>query len=326
MQAISFGNTSSDYYKGVRVNKDGFRKPGRQHTQALSEREKTANLKALYNMSVIMANATDRDLLALAKKEAHSDDKYRAGTYAATVAAVPVADTLLRGLTTDAPKLSGKLSAMGKNGLLWGGVFALAGLYNAAVQKVTAVSPAMQKFEDKHPIIKSLLSLAGFAAVLVGGQKGLTKLAEVLSKRMPGMTADLAKAKTFVADFINNSKLNTKMLKPAKDKVVAWAAKNPKTSAFALSALALSVPFMAMGLLFKAFTDKLEKTAQVKDFYSQLLVAREQGRKIVGSIENDMNAQRARQLNDCILASNYENELKPVVVNEEQAENLDIEA
>lgn len=318
MQAISFGNKPL-YHEGTRRNRVNYQSP-LENLSGLSQKEKKELMNAYYDKAVKMANMSDKDLLSIAKYDAHRNDKYKAGTYAATLAAVPVVDTFVNGITTNAPKLSGKLGVMGKTALTWGGVFALAGLYNTAIQKISAVSPAMQKFEDKHPIIKSLLSLAGFAGILIGGQKGIAKLAEVLPKRMPGVVADLAKARTSVANFINNSKLNAKILKPAKDKVVQWAVKHPKTSSIALSTLALSVPFMAMGALFKAFTDKSETAKQVKDNYAALVKVRNDSRKTVKMIDSAVAMQKLESL------KKLESELKPVILGSNEAEQLDLDA
>ena len=293
MQAVSFKRMPSEYrvnpvkredYKNAQFNRD-----------AMQNLEQNAELKKAYMDAVRLANLTDQQLLNIAKRDAHKDDKYKLNTYAATLLAVPTIDTFMKGITTEAPKLSGKLGAMGKTATGWAAAFALAGIYGDVVKKVTAVSPTMQKFKEKHPVLKSLLSLTGFMALLIGGQKGLSKLVNVLPKKMPGVAADLAKARTFVADFINNSKVNTKVLRPLKDKVVAWASKYPKATGTTLSALAWSVPAMVIGSLFKIFTDKAEKAEQVKDNYAKLVNVREQKRNLVEAIHN------AAMINDAVV-------------------------
>lgn len=281
MQAISFGQQMPSEYKVKPIRREDFNEAQQNRAKMMQDFDRNENLRRAYMDAVMTANLTDKQLLAIAKNDANKDNKYKANTYAAALVAVPTVDTFLNGITTKAPKLSGKLGSMGKTAVGWGGVFALAGLYSAAVQKVTAISPTMQNLEEKHPVLKSLLSLAGFAALLIGGQKGISKLAEVLPKKLPGVAADITKAKTVVADFINNSKLNTKILKPMKDKVVAWAGKHPRMASTALSGLALSVPFMALGALFKVFTDKAEKAEQIRDTYNKLSEIRDNGRMIL---------------------------------------------
>ena len=314
MQAISFGHQVPSEYRVKPVRREDYKEAQQNRERMMHQFSSNENLRRAYMDAVRTANLTDKQLLSIAKQDANRDSKYKVGTYAATLAAVPAIDTFMAGLATESPKLSGKLGAMGKTAAGWAGVFALAGLYNSAVQKITAVSPVMQKFEDKHPVIKALLSLAGFAALLIGGQKGLKKLAEVLPKKMPGVVADIAKSKAAVAEFINNTKLNTKVLKPIKDKVVAWAAKHPKVASTSLSALALSVPFMAMGALFKAFTDKAEKSEQIKDNYNRLVDARDRNRAALMML--DMQTEPMAKMAD-VVSDEYANEF--------QTGSLDIE-
>lgn len=330
MQAISFGQMPSEY-RVKPVRREDYKEAKQNRENLMRQFDNNENLRRAYIQAVRTANLTDKELLSIAKYDAHKDDKYKMNTYTAALIAVPTIDTFLSGVTTDAPKLSGKLSTMGKAAVGWGGVFALAGLYNGAVNKITAISPTMQKFEEQHPVLKSLLGLAGFAALLIGGQKGINKLAEVLPKKLPGLTKDLAKVSDKVANYINETNLNVKILKPLKDKVVAWAVKNPKTASTGASALALSVPFMALGALFKAFTDKAEKSEQIKDTYNKLAEARQQNRDAVAMVNMRMQtAPLAMVANK--YATNYGNEiesgeiLEAEEVEDIEAEHLNIEA
>ncbi len=326
MQAISFGNMPSEYRVSP-IRREDYKEAKQNRERMTRQFEEHDNLRRAYMEAVRTANLTDKQLLSIAKSDASKDDKYKFNTYAATLVAVPAIDTFMNGVTTQAPKLSGKLGAMGKAAVGWGGVFALAGLYGAAVQKVTAISPTMQKFEEKHPVLKSLLSLAGFAALLIGGQKGISKLAEVLPKKMPGVAADIAKSKTAIADFINNSKLNTKILKPMKDSIVEWAAKHPKTASTLFGGLSLSVPFMAIGALFKAFTEKAEKAEQIKDTYNKLAQVRDQSR--IAVMMANMNAKTepvTKIANQYEALNNNETDNDVDVTDEANVEHLDIEA
>ncbi len=323
MQAISFGQVPSEY-RVKPIRREDYKETQQNRERMMRNFENNENLRRAYMAAVETANLTDKQLLSIAKADAHKDDKYKMNTYAAALIGVPVADTLIKGVTTDAPKLSGKLGSMGKNALGWAGVFALSGIYNGVVEKITAVSPTMQKLEEKHPVIKSLLSLAGFAAVLIGGQKGLDKLAKVLPEKLPGVAKDLSKMKTKVAEYINKSKLSTDLYRPLKDKAIELATKHPRTASVALSALALSVPFMALGALFKAFTDKAEKSEQIKDTYNKLAEVRDKNRLAVKMV--DMGAQTepvARMSNS--YANSANDDVIDVVANVED-EHLDIEA
>lgn len=327
MQAISFGQMPSDY-RVKQIRREDYKEAQQNRERMMRQFDNNENLRRAYMAAVETANLTDKQLLSLAKQDAHKDDKYKVNTYAAALIGVPAVDTLVRGITTDAPKLSGKLSSMGKTAAGWAGVFALAGIYNGVVEKITAVSPTMQKLEEKHPVIKSLLSLAGFAAALIGGEKAIAKLSEVLPKKMPGVMADLTKFKATVASKINGSELNKSVLKPIKDKIVQWAAKNPKTASIALTSLALSVPFMAMGALFKAFTEKAEKSEQIKDTYNKLAEARKNAQIAVAMV--DMGAQTApiaritnKVVNDTSAEIAEASENNSEVI---EAEHIDIEA
>lgn len=265
------------------------------------------NLGRAYQRAVAMANLKDEQLLTLAKADAHRDDKYKKNTYAAALIGLPAVDTFVSGAFSKAPKLAGKLGTMGKTAAGWGGAFALAGLYGGMVNKVSAVSPVVRNFEDKHPVIKSLLTLAGFAAVLIGAHKGVSKVAEVLPKKFPEIAAGVAKLKSGVAETINNSKLSTKIAQPLKAKLVAFAQKHPRTAGTMISGLALSVPVMLIGTLYKMFTEKSEKAEQIKDTYKQLAVACEMNRQIVSKIAervsdeplvNAANALANKELNE----------------------------
>jgi len=327
MQAISFGQTPSEY-RVKPIRREDYKAAQQNRERMMRNFENNENLRRAYMAAVETANLTDKQLLSIAKADAHKDDKYKMNTYAAALIGVPVADTLIKGLTTDAPKLSGKLGSMGKTAAGWAGVFALAGIYNGVVEKITAVSPTMQKLEEKHPVIKSLLSLAGFAAVLIGGEKGLAKLAKILPEKLPGVAKDLSKMKTNIAEYLNKSKLSTDLYRPMKDKAIELATKHPRTASIALSALALSVPFMALGALFKAFSEKAEKAEQIKDTYNKLAEVRDKNRLAVMMV--DMGAQTEPVAR---IANQYEksvnNELNKDVIDvtaDVEEEHLDIEA
>ena len=284
MQPISFA--SSEF------NVPPVRKNGVKYSQAANSRHyekqtqdgidaRQRRMAKAYRDAVNMANLTDKQLLAIAKKDAHRDDKHKMKTYAAALVGIPALDVAAKGVLTKAPKLSGKLSTMGKAAVGWGGVFALAGLYNGAVEKVTAVSPVFKRFEEKHPALSSLLGLTGFAATIIGAEAGVDKLAKVLPKKFPGVASDLGKMSAKVANVINESKITKKVLKPLKDKVVAFALKNPKATKVGVATLAFAAPALAVGALFKGLTDKAEKSEQIKETYNKLAKAREANRKAV---------------------------------------------
>ncbi len=294
MQPINSVNMPSGYRVNPINRQDlAFKGEGKaRHDEMFNESEidKRRQLYESYNRAVEIANLKDQQLLSIAKADANRDDKYKFGTYAAALVGVPVADTFIRGAFTSG-KLSGRLGAMGKTAAGWAGAFALATLYNGLVDKVTAVTPVLKKAEDRHPVMSTFLRLAGFAAVLVGAHKGVHKLATILPKKFPGVSKDIKKYGTKIAKKIDNSALSTKVLAPLKEKVVAYAQKNPKTASALVSGAALSVPFLAFGTLFKAVTDKTEKAEKIQDNYNQLVNARNMHRAELDYINSGIFAR-----------------------------------
>lgn len=287
MQPVSFSSLSQEYrVNPIKSNQSRMSNRQRAYTEDYASRREM--FARAYQQAVNIANMRDEQLLTLAKIDAHRDDKYKKNTYAAALIGVPVVDTFVRGAFAEAPHLSGKLSTMGKAAAGWAGAFALAGLYGGMVNKVSAVSPVVRNFEEKHPVIKSLLTLAGFAAVLIGTTKGINKLSTAAAKKFPEIAESAAKFKTSVANTINNSKLNSKIAQPLKAKLIKLAEKYPRTAGVTLSALVWSAPVMAIGTVFKAFTDKAEKAEQTKDTYKQLIATREMNRRIVDKINNNV--------------------------------------
>lgn len=284
MQQISFVSPSvnESYLAPKRVNPSDNQLPLRVALDNVDTRER--QMMKAYQDAVAIANLTDKQLLSIAKQDANKDNKHKAKTYATAMLAVPAIDIASKGVFTDAPKLSGKLGSMGKASVGWAGVFALAGLYNGAVEKVTAVSPTLKKFEEKHPAISSLLNLAGFATAIVGAEIGLKKLGGTLAKKFPGAVADLKNVKATVAEAINSSKINQKVLKPIKDNIVTLAKKYPKVASLSKTALALAAPALAAGVIFKAITDRAEKRDQMDETLSKLAMVRELNRQAVKKI------------------------------------------
>ena len=285
MQPVSLAYNQNEYrVNPIRSNES--RMPRRERAYVENYGQDGESLGKAYQQAVLIANMKDEQLLSLAKADANKDKKYKLGTYTAALVGVPVVDTFVSGALSEAPKLSGKLGTMGKVAAGWGGAFMLAGLYNGFVDKVSAVSPVVKNFEEKHPVIASLLSLAGFAAVLVGAHKGIGKASEVFVNKFPKIAESMSNLKSSVADTINNSKFNEKIVQPAKTKIVELAQKYPKTARITIGAAVLSVPFMVMGTLFKLFTEKYEKAEQVKDTYKKLAEAREINRVVLNKINN----------------------------------------
>ena len=288
MQPVSLSKIPLEY----RIDQNKHEKPY-QSRESRNYTPNNLNKEELYNKymdAVRIANLKDQELLSIAKADANKDDKYKAKTYTTALIGIPVADTLISGAFSRAPGLSGKLSTMGKVGAGWIGAFALAGLYNGMVDKITAVSPVIKRSEDRHPIISSILRLAGFAAVLVGAHKAISKLATTLPAKLPKTAAILAETKSKAASFINNSSLNKKVITPIKNKIAETAVKHPKVAGYGLTALALSVPALVIGTIFKSITDKNEKSEKIKDTYQNLLAARELNRMQLNLINSGLIA------------------------------------
>lgn len=283
LQPISSNNMPSTYRVNA-IRREDARMPRFERETFEDEIERKKNFAQAYYVAVQNANLKDRQLLDIAKHEAHRDDKYKFNTYAAAMVGVPVLDTFVRGTLTGAPKLSGKLGSMGRIAAGWGGAFALAGLYNGVVEKITAVSPVVRSFEERHPVIKSLLSLAGFAALFVGAQKGVHKIAETLPKKLPGVMADFGKIKARLAENINASKFNKHIVQPVKAEAIEFIKDHPKLATTGIAALWYSAPVIAIGTIFKALTDKAEKSEQIKDNYRQLAQMRDLNRSIVEQV------------------------------------------
>lgn len=283
MQQVSFSAIPNAYrvQPGHAIKTNAQR---REQQYNLDYQRNKENLAQAYQDAVMIANLKDEQLLSIAKVNANKDKKYSDKTYKTALIAVPVMDTVLNGAFTKSPKLSSKLGVMGKSAAGWAGVFALAGLYGGMVNKISAVSPVVRNFDEKHPVIKSLLTLAGFAGVLIGSDKAIKKLGEFLPKKFPEIAEGAAKMKAGIAKTIDKSLFNKKLVQPLKAKAITFAKHNPRLAGVTLAALALSVPFIAMGAVFKAITDRAEKAEQVKDTYKQLAVARNMNRQVVDKI------------------------------------------
>ena len=294
MQPVSFnpavsGKTYSNPAFGKENNAQTERKSYRYPDEYVIQRRAFYNT---YRRNKEFANLSDQQLLNIAKLDASRDDKYKFNTYTAALVGVPVVDTFVRGTLLGAPKLSGRLKSTGIIGAQWIGALALAGIYNGIVDKITAVTPVVRRSEERHPVISSLLRLAGFAAVLVGGVKGVSALKGSVAKHFPGFVRDYNKVSKSLAKKINDSKLNTKIIRPAKNKLIEFAAKHPKIAGTGLTAALWTAPVLAIGTMFKAITDRSEKADKIRDTYNKLAITREITRHKLAEIEAGAIADR----------------------------------
>lgn len=283
MQPVSFTTVPNDYrvhpVHARRANAERNGNHGIDYQQQNKE-----HLAKAYQDAVAIANLKDEQLLSIAKVDANKNNKYSEKTYKTALLAVPVLDTVLNGAIAKSPKLSSKLGVMGKTAAGWAGAYALAGVYGGMVNKISAVSPVVRNFEEKHPVIKSLMTLAGFAGVLIGSDMAVKKLGEVLPKKFPEIAAGTSKLKAGIAKTVDKSFFNKKLVRPLKARAMAFAKHNPRLAGVTVATLALSVPFIAMGTLFKAITERAEKAAQVQDTYKQLAAVRNANRQVVDKI------------------------------------------
>ena len=259
MEAISFNPSIN--YSNYSVTNENYR-PKRKYSEKDIEKIKKAKnrFEQTYNYHTQIANLKNEDLYKIARADASKTDKYKVPTYTAALATIPVVDTLVSGAFTKGP-LSTKMAGMGRNALAWGGILALAGLYNGVVEKITEVVPVARKLEENHPIIKSILSIAGFVAVATAGQKGLSLLTKHAATHMPKLATKMAGWKAGLKTRINNSKLATKVYQPIVDGIKSFGVKHPKMANAGIATAALATPILTGGVLFKALTDKSEKDA-----------------------------------------------------------------
>lgn len=293
MQAVSLLNTSQKY--GTQYEKSHAASfGGSSHVDVearnarilehIREKEETAQRGSafynamqsdVYQKARNLSELNDEQMKTLSKAIASRDDKHKLNTYTAALVGIPVLDTIAKTVYTPG-NLSGKISTAGKTAGMWGGTFILATLYNSLTNKISAVSPVARKFGDDHPVLASLLNLAGFGGVLVGAKKGLDLLISKSGLVFPKLAEYVRDFSAGTALKVNQSKINQKVLTPVAEQISKTASKFPKTSTVLKSALGLGAFAWAIGLTFKAIADRAESKNKAQSVYEGLKNARQQ--------------------------------------------------
>ncbi len=270
-----------------------YNDPEFQQMSALRARKDLINsqdrFERAYENSSAIANLSNRELRDISNAYAAKDRKYSEGTYKAALLGIPALDVFSRTIMKSGTmSQKGAFAAKAAGG--WLGVFGLGAAYSVAVNKIMSVSPVARDFNDKHPIISTILNIAGIWGVLAGAQKLAGQVKTVIPKILP-------KSGSFSAEHIGNvakgigakldkSSLNTKVVSPAMTKLMNSAKSNPRAAGLIGSVLYSGAFLWAAATLFKAVTEKAENSKKSDEIYNQLTQAREVNREIVEKVDS----------------------------------------
>lgn len=189
--------------------------------------------------------------------------------YLPLAVAVPALDTVVTGASTKGG-LGAKTGAMASTAGDWGTTFIVAHLYNKATNKMNEKIPALQEFQDKHPVAKMFADFLGFSLVLGGTRKAAAFASKKARKSMPEFFTSFDNLKTAAKNTIDKSFAAKKIFKPVSNQVKNFSDKFPRTSGVLKQAGKIAVPLLALGVVCKIVSDVSSRKNRLDDNYEQL--------------------------------------------------------
>lgn len=209
--------------------------------------------------------------LAYAKSVDKNKEKKNRRTLTGIFLAMPVVDTLAKGLLagTGEPlskgiSLSKRLNTMGGAAIGWGIVMSVIAAYSALKK---SDSPELKKTRKKHPVASAL----GDVGVVVGGTMlaslGLVKIAQKIAQKNPEALVDAESSIAKLAGSINQSKFSTKYLPKITEGFEKFANKLPLTAKATEFALRNSLWILLGISLYKSISHASDRNKKIRANY-----------------------------------------------------------
>jgi hypothetical protein len=246
--------------------------------------------REIENASTIV-NLDDSQLRLLANVKAidKEESKKHKNSVVNFFYAMPIVDTIARGILAESSPLSKRLGAMGRTASVWGAILGVSSVYGAAKKSLVSNSPTLQKFEKNNPVASFIADVGMIMGGVTLTSLGLGKLVEKTLSKKPELVEKLGQHVQDVAKVIDNSKCNTKYLSKITEFAGRVAEKAPwlaKTSKFALRN---SLWILAGMALYKTISYSDKKQKQVEKNYQEL---KQEQNNVAKFLVNESNIER----------------------------------
>lgn len=212
----------------------------------------------------MFANMSDLDLYRTAS--VLPNERYRkvknnaAGTL---FVGIPVLDTLAAGIVQKGG-LASKAKEMIKRAGIWGAVFSAAAGLVLLKHKVNKESAALNNIDRNHPVLRTCMDMTFAAGVLLTASALAKKAGSFINKNY-GKTIEKIKAP--IRNFVNNSKINKRIVTPL-DNALTKAAKGNRAPLNI--AAAYTAPVLLAGLVTRLFAEDSSRQINIKTNYQTL--------------------------------------------------------
>ena len=135
----------------------------------------------------------------------------------------------------------------------WVGFFALASIYNNAIDSVKETFPAVKKFDKDHPVLSTVLNVMGLWVGIDYAYKGIKKLNSKLIEKYPEKFEKFQTQKADLFKKMNNPWLEEHLYKPISKGMKYMESKFPEST----KGLKAVAPWVAPIIVAGAFTKSL---------------------------------------------------------------------
>lgn len=135
----------------------------------------------------------------------------------------------------------------------WVGFYALASVYNNAIDSVKETFPSVKNFENNHPVLSTILNIMGLWVAVDYAYKGVKKLGNKLVEKYPEKMEIFQTKKKDLFNKLDNSWLDKNVCKPISNGVKSLEKHFPEAIKTAKSI----VPWVAPLIVATAFTKSL---------------------------------------------------------------------
>lgn len=259
---------------------------------------------------VNMKDSQLKDLAYISTTQS-DDHKRRRRSIAATFYAIPVISTIASGiLPTEMTKegklfriknaaLSERMSSAGKTAGGWAMILGTIGIYNAVKRAAISDSKGYKKFNDNHPMLSFMTDVAFILGGMSLATRGLGKVMNTSAVKNSKFLENLHGQKEVFKAFLDNSKMNQKIMPIITDAASKLSKEAPITAAITKGAIAGSTLIAFTVGIIKMIRHSNKQNQKTEQNYTALKDAQLKTAKHLTNalaVERDLLAQEQRDL------------------------------
>jgi len=165
---------------------------------------------------------------------------------------IPLLDSFTKAATCEGTMGAKAATFAGRMGR-WVGFFALASVYNNALDSVKERFPAIKKFDKEHPVMSSVLNVMGLWVGVDYAYKGIKKLGAIFAEKYPKQMEMINVKKQNMFSKLDNNWMSNNIYNPVS-KGVKYMEKHYPGATKGLKSI---VPWIAPLMVAGAFTKSL---------------------------------------------------------------------